>query len=543
MNNNNNVPTKTEASASTSISQQVNDTDVATGILSQQEAPGDVFDRVMDDWDCEDDVLRPDSKPNQVKLTRKLFIDDNSSLSEAEMESVGLLQPKVEPPETSSPNTVEVVANVTTPRNLIQNMSILKDELDQLVDTSIVQCKKAIQSGNIEEKCQDFFRREALRTNGGVSLNPLAQNPLFNAKNNVQEAPTISTMSKKTFKISARNTKIQLDVEVKLDPNCKRRVSVTTRSRVEPRQQNFLSTQVRRRFDMPRPRPHPNDPHLYRFMAKDNPTLLYPGLRPDEILNLDEVEMRKDHEKAFDDYHNLIRSGEIPDEFVPDNLKFMLPSRRLDKRILNIAVTVSKNAFNKIVELAVSSPALVKNKLLNLFNYFFGNLTDRNIRLEVRQEVNEGEPEADEPEADEAMEHEITIKTIDENDEPMEVINDIESLSNVRQDRLNSTISDDTHYTYSTCAESVSDLDSMRAIMGEEDELVFGCLSELDQQIYDQYVAFHVNFCKGCDKCNRGFGFENKPEPYIDSRNPSPACVRIIPESDFEDSESESETN
>ena len=79
--------------------------------------------------------------------------------------------------------------------------------------------------------------------------------------------------------------------------------------------------------------------------------------------------------------------------------------------------------------------------------------------------------------------------------------------------------------------------------MGEEDELVFGCLSELDQQIYDQYVAFHVNFCKGCEKCNRGFGFENKPEPYIDSRNPSPACVRIIPESDFEDSESESETN
>ena len=137
----------------------------------------------------------------------------------------------------------------------------------------------------------------------------------------------------------------------------------------------------------------------------------------------------------------------------------------------------------------------------------------------------------------------LTIKTIDENDEPMEVINDIESLSNVRQDRLNSTISDDTHYTYSTCADSVSDLDSMRAVMGEEDELVFGCLSELDQQIYDQYVAFHVNFCKGCEKCNRGFGFENKPEPYIDSRNPSPACVRIIPESDFEDSESESETN
>ena len=383
--NNNTVPTKAEALASASVSPQQNDTNATrpsnSGTLSQQEAPGDIFDHVMDEW--EGGILFPDSTPNQVKLSRKLFIDDNNSLSEAEMETFGLLQPKVEPPESSSSKMVEVVANVTTPRNLIQNMSILKDELDQLVDTSIVQCKNAIQSGNIEEKCQDFFKREALRTNGGVSLNPLAQNPLFDAKNNVQEAPTISTMTKKVFKISARNSKIQLDVEVKLDPNCKRRVSVTTRSRVEPRQQNFLSTQVRRRFDMPRPRPHPNDPHLYRFMAKDNPTLLYQGLRPDEILNLDEVEMRKDHEKAFDDYHRLIRSGEIPDEFVPDNLKFMLPSRRLDRRILNIAVTVSKNAFNKIVEMAVSSPALVKNKLMNLFNYFFGNLTDRNIKLEV----------------------------------------------------------------------------------------------------------------------------------------------------------------
>ena len=167
--NNNN---KVEASASISSQLDVLDANQpsTSGFKNRHDDSGKVLDQIIKDWD----LLFPDCTSSQVKLSRVLFSNekyDNYDMSSPKAENESLLKPpKVEAPEAPeevpSP-TVEIVANITTPKNLIHNMSILKDELDHLVDTSVVQCHKAIRTGNIETKCQDFFRREALRTNGG----------------------------------------------------------------------------------------------------------------------------------------------------------------------------------------------------------------------------------------------------------------------------------------------------------------------------------------------------------------------------------------